>query len=62
MDMPPKINTTNAIYLYSPPNPRYICMDFVKIDDMHLLSGWLVFVGCAYILLEVNCRRPKNMD
>jgi hypothetical protein len=35
-------------------------MEFVEIDDMQLLTGWLVFVSCAYIFLELNLRRPNN--
>lgn len=34
-------------------------MDFIGIDDMHLLLGWFVFIGIVFTALEWNRRRKK---
>jgi hypothetical protein len=37
-------------------------MDFFRTDDILLLTGWVVVVGIAYALLELNFRRPGKKD
>jgi hypothetical protein len=37
-------------------------MAFFEISDMHVLTGWIVIVGGAYIMLHLKRIRKKTKE
>jgi hypothetical protein len=40
--------------------PCLTIMGFLHIDDMHLLTGWIVFVGISYAVVAIKSRRSRK--
>jgi hypothetical protein len=49
---------TILFYLLSIPCPAIL--GFLHIDDMHLLTGWLAFVGISYAVVAIKSRRSRK--